>query len=143
MSQLFMKTRRLRFRLEGTVATEITAPSNFFKFLPTKDLVAVCNCLIIGYMRSIAIQRTALDYKRPSPFFYTYPTKTSFKPINYQFTVAGICSTAESANVGFSQVVQLFAPPTNPAGALPHKIPFINLEKKCLGVNNVRTNIRV
>jgi len=26
-------------------------------------------------------------------------------------------STAESANVGFSQVVQLFAPPTNPVYA--------------------------
>jgi len=30
-------------------------------------------------------------HKRPSPFFYTYPTKKpSFKPINDQFIVAGI-----------------------------------------------------
>jgi len=28
-----------------------------------------------------------------------------------------LISTAKSANVGFSQVVQLFAPPTNPANA--------------------------
>jgi len=50
-------------------------------------------------------------------------------------------STAKSANVGFSQVVQFLAPLANPANAA-HAIPFINLEKK-LGVNNVRTNIRV
>ena len=40
-------------------------------------------------------------------------------------------STAKSANVGFSQAVQLFAPPTNPPteyGA-PQKIPFINSGK--------------
>jgi len=47
-------------------------------------------------------------------------------------------STAKSANVGFSQVVQLFAPLAN----LAQKILFINSEKK-LGVNNVRKNIRV
>jgi len=35
-------------------------------------------------------------------------------------------STAKSANVGFSQVVQLFALPTM---LLAQKIPFINLEK--------------
>jgi len=28
----------LRFRQDGTIATEITVPSNFFKFSPTKDL---------------------------------------------------------------------------------------------------------
>jgi len=52
-------------------------------------------------------------------------------------------STAKSANVGFSQVVQLFAPLTNPANALAQKITFRNSEKKILGVNNVRKNIRV
>ena len=51
---------------------------------------------------------------------------------------------AKSANVRFSQVVQLFARPTNPASTRHAKIPFINLEKKIfLGVNNVSTNIRV
>jgi len=31
-------------------------------------------------------------HKRPSLFFYTYPTKKpSFKPINTQFVVAGVC----------------------------------------------------
>ena len=45
-------------------------------------------------------------------------------------------STAKSASVGFSQVVQLFAPPAQ-------KIPFINSEKNFLGVNNVRKNITV
>ena len=52
-------------------------------------------------------------------------------------------STAKSANIGFSQVVQLFAPPRNPANAPRAEIPFINSEKKLLGVNNVRKNIRV
>jgi len=52
-------------------------------------------------------------------------------------------STAKSATVGFSQLVQLFAPPTNPAYAPGAKIPFINSEKKFLGVNNVRKNIMV
>ena len=52
-------------------------------------------------------------------------------------------STAESANVGFSQAVQLFAPPTNPAYAPRAENSFYNLEKKILGINNVRTNIRV
>jgi len=31
------------------------------------------------------------DHIRPSPFFYIYPTKNSFKPINDLFIVAGIC----------------------------------------------------
>jgi len=57
-------------------------------------------------------------------------------------------STAESANIGFSQVVQLFAPPANPADA---KIPFINLEKnfwvstmcaQILGFSRVRVRVR-
>ena len=54
-------------------------------------------------------------------------------------------STAKSVNVRFLQVpvAQLFAPLTNPAMHLVQKIPFINSEKKILGVNNVHTNIRV
>jgi len=42
-------------------------------------------------------------------------------------------STAKSSNVGFSHVVQLFAPATNPATHLAQKIPFINSEKKYSG----------
>jgi len=43
-------------------------------------------------------------------------------------------STAKSASVGFSQVVQLFAPPINPPTyGRHHKIPFINSEKKISG----------
>ena len=52
-------------------------------------------------------------------------------------------STAKSANVGFRPVVQLFAPLTNPATHVAQKIPFINWEKIIVGVNNMRTNIRV
>jgi len=40
---------------------------------------------------------------------------------------------AKSDNVRFSQVVQLFAPPTNPASAAHAKIPFINSEKIFFG----------
>jgi len=56
-------------------------------------------------------------------------------------------TTAKSANVGFSQVVQLFAPPTNPGVA-----PFISSEKnfwvstmcaKVLGFIRVRVSIWV
>jgi len=49
-------------------------------------------------------------------------------------------STAESANVRFLQVVQLRYLP-QPQTQLTQKIPFINLEKKFLGVNQVRANI--
>jgi len=52
-------------------------------------------------------------------------------------------STAESANVRFSQVVQLFAPPTNPANAPRAENSFYKFGKKILGVNKVHTNIRV
>jgi len=53
-------------------------------------------------------------------------------------------STAESAKVGFSQVVQLFATPTNPANVPRAENSFYKFQKKIiLGVNNVRTNIRV
>jgi len=53
-------------------------------------------------------------------------------------------STATSANVGFSQVVQLLAPLTNPANAPRRENSFCKFQKKIiLGVNNVRTNIRV
>ena len=42
-------------------------------------------------------------------------------------------STAKSANVGFLQVVQLFASPTNPAYAPCAKISFYKFEKKFSG----------
>jgi len=48
--------------------------------------------------------------------------------------------TAKSANVGFRPVVQLFAPPANPAHA---ENSFYKFGKNILGVNNVRTNIMV
>ena len=47
---------------------------------------------------------------------------------------------AKSANVGFSQVVQLFATPTKPAHAENY---FYKFGKKILDVNNVHTNITV
>jgi len=49
----------------------------------------------------------------------------------------------KSANVGFWPVVQLFAPPTNPAMHLAQKIPFTNPQNPVVGDNNVSTNIRV
>jgi len=53
-------------------------------------------------------------------------------------------STAKSANVGFSLVVQLFAPPTNPANAPRAENSFYQFAKEFfLGVNNVHTNITV
>ena len=52
-------------------------------------------------------------------------------------------STAISANVGFSQVVQLLAPPQTLLAHLTDKNSFYKFEKIILGVNNVRTNIRV
>ena len=53
-------------------------------------------------------------------------------------------TTANSANVGFSQVVQLLAPPTNPASAPRAKNSFYKFGQKIfLRVHNVRTNIRV
>jgi len=53
-------------------------------------------------------------------------------------------SRGESVNVGFSQVVQLFAPPTNPATARRAKNSFYKFRKKLfLGVDNVHTNITV
>jgi len=53
-------------------------------------------------------------------------------------------STAKSAKVSFSQVVQLFAPPTNPAYAPRAENSIYKFRKKIfLGVNNVRKNIRV
>jgi len=42
-------------------------------------------------------------------------------------------SRAKSANVRFSQVVQLFAPPTNPASAPHAKISFIISEEIFFG----------
>jgi len=52
-------------------------------------------------------------------------------------------STTKSANVGFSQVVQFLATLTNPANAACTENSFYKFGKKFLGVNNVRTNIRV
>jgi len=52
-------------------------------------------------------------------------------------------STAKSANVRFSQVVQLFAPPPNPANAPRTENSFYKFRKKNLHVNNVHKNIRV
>ena len=49
-------------------------------------------------------------------------------------------TTARSVNVGFSQVVQLFASPTNPAPRAENS--FYKFRKK-LGVDNVHTNIMV
>jgi len=42
-------------------------------------------------------------------------------------------STAKSANIGFSQVVQLFAPPTNPANAPRVENSFYKIRKKIFG----------
>ena len=62
-------------------------------------------------------------------------------------------STTTSANVGFSQVVQLLAPPQTLLTHLAEKIPFINSEKKLfwvstmfaqiLGFSRVRGRVRV
>jgi len=53
-------------------------------------------------------------------------------------------NTAKSANVGFSQAVQLFAPTANTANAPRAENSFYKFRKKnLLGVNNVRKNIRV
>jgi len=43
-------------------------------------------------------------------------------------------STAKSTNVGFTQVVQLFAPPTNPANAPSAENSFYKFRKIFLGV---------
>jgi len=42
-------------------------------------------------------------------------------------------STATSANVGFSQIVQLLEPRQTPLPRLAEKIPFINSEKNYYG----------
>jgi len=42
-------------------------------------------------------------------------------------------SKATSADVGFSQVIQLLAPPQTPLTLLAEKIPFINSEKNYSG----------
>jgi len=49
-------------------------------------------------------------------------------------------NTATSANVGFSQLVQLLAPPQT---LLTEKIPFINSEKKLFWVSTMCAHIRV
>jgi len=51
-------------------------------------------------------------------------------------------STAKSASVGFRPVLQLFAPPTNPAYAPCAENSCYKFRKKIIvGVNNVHTNI--
>ena len=52
-------------------------------------------------------------------------------------------SIAKSASVRCSQVVQLFAPRTNPAKTPGAENSFYKFGKILLGVNNVRKNIRV
>jgi len=52
-------------------------------------------------------------------------------------------STAKSANLGFPQIMWLFAPPTNPDNTPRTENSFYKFGKKFLGVNNVRTNIKV
>jgi len=88
----------------------------------------------------------SLSPQKTYPLFLYIPHKNpSFKPINDHFIVAaiGLCS-AKSANIGFSQVEQLFAPPTNPANAPREENSFYKFRKKnFLGVNNVCKNIRV
>ena len=50
-------------------------------------------------------------------------------------------STAKSANVGFSQVVQLFAPPPNPANAPRAENSFYKFGKKLFWVSTMCTKI--
>jgi len=50
-------------------------------------------------------------------------------------------STAESANVGFSQIVQLFAPPTNPASAARTENSFYKFRKKLFWVSTMCAQI--
>ena len=58
-------------------------------------------------------------------------------------------STAKSANVSFSQVVQLFAPPTNPPVDLRTKFLLLILKNlfwvssMCVGFSRVRVRVRV
>jgi len=61
-------------------------------------------------------------------------------------------STAKSANVGFRSVVQLFAPPTNPATHVAQKIAVVNWETllwvsticaQILGFSRVRVRLKV
>ena len=50
-------------------------------------------------------------------------------------------STAESANIGFLQVVQLFAPPTNPATAPCTENSFYKFGKKLFWVSTMCAQI--
>jgi len=50
-------------------------------------------------------------------------------------------STAESANFGFSQVVQLFAPPANPAYAPCAENSFYKFGKKLFWVSTMCAQI--
>jgi len=61
-------------------------------------------------------ERSALDFPQVTPLD-NFP-QSSFCKIPMP---AGMLSTAKSANVGFRLVMQLFAPPTNPAMHLVQK----------------------
>jgi len=50
-------------------------------------------------------------------------------------------STAKSANIGFSQVVQLFAPPPNPANAPGAENSFYKFRKNFFGVSTMCAKI--
>jgi len=50
-------------------------------------------------------------------------------------------STAKSANIRFSQVVQLFAPPPNPANAPGAENYFYKFRKKIFGVSTMCAKI--
>jgi len=50
-------------------------------------------------------------------------------------------SIAKSANVGFSHVVQLFAPPANPANAPRGENSFYKFRKKFFGVSTMCAKI--
>jgi len=93
----------------------------------------------------LSVRLSLFAHKRPSPFFYTHPTKTPLLSDKLSIYCRWyMLSTAESANVRFLQVVQLFSPPPNPANAPRAQNSFYKFGKKIiLGVNNVRTNIRV
>jgi len=98
--------------------------------------------VIIRYFPStkLCLFLSLCAHKRSSPFFYTYPIKNPLlnRLINLLSLVYAI-STATSANVGFSHVVQLLAPSTNPATHLAEKIPFwATVSKKVRPMLSVR-----
>jgi len=98
--RLLVYSLRLWFRLDGTI--EITVPSNFFKFSPTKDL---------------------------APFSIQTPQKTYLKPIHYQFIVAGIIYYAKYSSqrrIFAGSAITVFAPATNPSHIRKKKFLGVN-----------------